>query len=196
LANALQRPPPLWRYDHNRAPLLAGSVAVAATPGFFASQTEQPGPYNRLRPYWRYRSALLAAARTGAATYDLTASGAAVSSGTGTLFIVLLLSANGAQTSTGSADLLVVMLLGATGATTSSGSGVLGVVMLLAASGAQASTGSALIAFPAPAGPSKRMWLGTIESAWSMRAGGIITDPPELATAAPEVVAVGAVEET
>ncbi len=194
MASALQRPPPLWRYDHNRAPLLAAGVVAVPTPGFFASQQE-PGPYTRQRP-WRYRRALVAAAVSAeAATYDLGASGAAVSSGTGTLFIVLLLSANGAQASSGSGDLFVVMLLGATGATTSTGSGVLAVVMLLAATGAQASTGSALIAIAAPAGPSKRMWLGAPESAWQVTATATSpADPPELGTAAPEVAAVGAAE--
>ena len=36
MANALQRPPPLLRYDHTQAPLVAASVGAVPKPGFFA----------------------------------------------------------------------------------------------------------------------------------------------------------------
>src|SRR6266849_5565137 len=97
------RPPPIWRYNPTRSPLLSPSQPAAPMPpGFFASQTERTGPFIRQRPYWRYDGPLMAAAAPATSTtMALAASGAAASSGNADLNIVMSLAATGAQAATG-----------------------------------------------------------------------------------------------
>lgn len=150
--------------------LLLGSVAeigdaVAGTdsgasisnpqPGSFASQSEEPGPYNRLRPYFRYDGPLLAGVPGGAPTTISSADTATAGDS------VIAINVSAATEATTAADAVLQIFLGAIGEATNSTDAV----NIVALSNSEAASGLDLVG---------QLGLGAAEATSALDAGSVV----------------------